>query len=160
MDDDPKFGEWIAWLLEGGHAHMPLEAAVAEFPEEAINQKPPNVPYTPFALLEHLRRTQADILEYVTEADYEEKEWPEDYWPPQDYQASSQEWERTLREFQEDLEALADMARNPDVSLLQPLEHAPEHNLLRELLIVADHNSYHLGEFAILRQVMGTWGEG
>ena len=159
MAEDMKLRRQVVALLRGGHAHMPFEAAVADFPMEAINRKDPNVPYSPRALLEHIRLAQLDILEFITEPEYQEKSWPEDYWPEKDYQVSPEEWRATLSGIQEDMQSLLEMAEDPDVPLLQPFDHAPEYNLLRELLTVADHNAYHLGEFAILRQVMDTWGD-
>ena len=158
MSAEPSNREQVVALLEGGHAHMPFEAAVADFPMEAINQKPANVSYSPWALLEHMRLTQADILEFITAgSDYVEKQWPQDYWPPEHRQATPELWHETLAGFRRDHETLLTMAKDPSVPMSQAFEHALEYNLLRELLTVADHNAYHIGEFAILRQVMGIW---
>jgi hypothetical protein len=149
--------EQLLALLDGRGAHMPFEAAVADFPDDAINAFPPNVPYTPWHLVEHLRLTQADMLDYVSSADYREKRWPDDFWPERDARATREEWDASVQGFLDDrseLRALAaDPARDPD----EPIPWTPGHSLFRCVRIIGDHNAYHVGEFAILRQVMGTW---
>lgn len=153
----PEAREQLLQLLDGRGAHMPFEAAVADFPDEAINTEPPNVPYTPWHLVEHLRRTQSDMLEYVTNPDYEEKSWPADYWPARDAKATRAEWEASVQAFLDDRAALHELAADPDRDLDEPIPWTPGHSLFRCVRIVGDHNAYHVGEFAILRQVMGTW---
>ena len=147
----------IAGLLQGGHAHMTLNQAVEHFPPEFYNVCPPNVDYTPWHLLEHLRIAQWDILDYIRNPDYTLLTWPDEYWPSRSTQADSAAWRHTLDQFRADLNALIAIAQDPTIDLTGPLPHAPEHTYLRELLLVADHNAYHIGEFGILRQVMGTW---
>jgi len=144
-------------LLAGEGAHMTFEEAVADFPDEAINQRPPNVAYTPWQLLEHIRLTQLDILDYVTNPDYVEQSWPEDYWPARDATATPQEWADTIRQYLAERQALAALVEDRDRELFVVIPNSPGHTLLREIRIVADHTAYHVGEFAILRQVMGTW---
>jgi hypothetical protein len=136
---------------------MPFEEAVADFPDDAINRRAPNVDYGPWQLLEHLRLTQRDILEYVRDADYEEKEWPREYWPPPDATATRQQFDETIRLFLEDRAELRAILMDPATDLFAVIPGSPGHNLVREIRIDADHNAYHIGEFAILRQVMGTW---
>lgn len=147
-------------LLRGKGAHMAFDEAVADFPLPQINTRPPNVPYTPWQLLEHLRITQRDILDFVKDPDYREPRWPEEYWPPQDAEADEAAWARTLAGFREDLAALLALAANPATDLAAPVPYGRGYTILRELLIVADHNAYHVGELAILRQVMGNWPAG
>ena len=144
-------------LLAGEGAHMTFEEAVADFPDEATNQRPPNVAYTPWQLLEHIRLTQLDILDYVTNPDYVEQSWPEDYWPARDATATPQEWADTIRQYLADRQALAALVADRDRELFAVIPNSPGHTLLREIRIVADHTAYHVGEFAILREVMGTW---
>lgn len=157
MDPDKLVREQLLFLLGGGNAHMSFDQAVAEFPLEYINSPPPNVPYTPWHLLEHMRIAQWDILEFIRNPAYISPEWPEGYWPPQDELADEIRWEQTLRDFRADLRALQEMVEDPDIDLFAPLPHAQDYTVLREILVVADHNAYHIGEFAILRQVMETW---
>lgn len=147
-------------LLAGEGAHLTFDEAVADFPLAHANTRPPGVPYTPWHLLEHMRRTQRDILDFVRDPAYREPRWPDDYWPAQDAEADEPTWERTLAGFRDDLGALRAMVADPKTDLSAPLPSGDHPTLLREVLLVADHNAYHLGEFAILRQVMGTWPAG
>jgi DinB superfamily len=157
MPVDTILREQIADGLDGGDAHQPFAAAVADFPAEAMNAFPPNVGYTPWHLLEHLRITQRDILDYIRDRDYVERRWPDDYWPPKDATATPADWARTVDGFMADLAALRALVLDRDVDLEATIPNTPGHTILREARIDGTHNSYHVGEFAILRQVMGTW---
>jgi hypothetical protein len=150
----------LAGLIDGVGAHMPFEEAVADFPDEAMNLRAPNVDYTPWHLLEHLRLTQLDILQYVTDPDYQERTWPDDYWPDPAATASREEFDAAIRDFLADRAALRALSSDPTRDLFAVIPGSPGHTLLREIRIDADHNAYHVGEFAILRQVMGTWPAG
>jgi DinB family protein len=154
---DDVVREQLLALLRGGNAHMPFEEAVAGFPLERINDPPPNVPYTPWHLLEHLRIAQWDILEFIRNPAHVSPPWPEGYWSPPSARAHAQTWADTIAAFQADLRALEELVADPTTDLAAPLPHAPDYTVLREILVVTDHNAYHIGEFAILRQVMGTW---
>ncbi|HEX2221156.1 MAG TPA: DinB family protein [Candidatus Limnocylindria bacterium] len=156
MPHDP-LREQLLDLLDGHGAHMTFEEAVADFPDEAINRHPPNVPYTPWHLVEHLRITQWDILEYVRDPAHRSPPWPVGYWPSPDATTTPAGFERSVASFLADRSALRALAADPSVDLVAPIPHTPGHSLLREVRIAADHNAYHVGEFAILRQVMGTW---
>ena len=146
-------------LLQGRGAHLPFEDAVADFPPEMINTRPPNVSYTPWHLVEHLRIAQWDILEYIRNPGYESPSWPEGYWPAPDAQADVAAWNATIDMFQRDLRDMQAIVEDPATDLLAPIPHGYDgHTILREVLILADHNAYHVGELAILRQVMGAWG--
>ena len=146
-------------LLNGKGAHLSLEEAVADFPPAFINVRPPNVPYTPWHLIEHMRITQWDILEFIRNPDHVSPPWPQGYWPARDVQADKDAWNTTLAAYRHDLGDLLEMVRNPETDLLAPLAHEPDYTLLREILLVADHTAYHTGELAILRQVRDTWPE-
>jgi hypothetical protein len=149
--------EQLLALLRGGHAHMTFDEAVAGFPLEYINRKPPNVPYTPWHLLEHLRICQWDILEFIRNPDHISPDWPAGVWPSPDAQADAAQWQQTIAAFRADLEALERLAQNPETDLFAPLPQGLPYTIFREIMVVANHNSYHIGEFAILRQVMNTW---
>jgi hypothetical protein len=144
--------------LRGIEVHMSFDEAVAELPVAVINQRPPRVPYTPWHILEHLRITQWDIIEYIRNPDHVSPDWPIGFWPDPSTTASEQQFRDTLAAFLADLAALEAIVLDPSTDLLAPIPHAPQHTILREVRLVSNHNSYHLGEFAILRQVMGTWG--
>jgi len=160
MTDDNALRRELIRLLDGLDARMPFDEAVADFPDEAMNLRAPNVEYTPWHIIEHIRLTQADILEYVLGEGYVEKTWPDEYWPPRDAVATRDQWEASIQGFRSDVEALKAVVRDPARDLNAVLPDTPGHTLLREVRIVGDHNAYHIGEFAALRQVMGTWGAG
>lgn len=159
MTNDQLLREQLKQLLDGRNAHMPFEEAVADFPMELINTRPTNVPYTFWHLIEHLRLTQYDILDFCRNPDYVEREWPADYWPARDAEASSQAWQASVEQFQADKAALVEIIEDPAVDPLAELTHAPGYTVLREIHVVADHNAYHTGELGILRQVMEAWPE-
>jgi hypothetical protein len=147
-------------MIEARGAHMPFDAAVADFPAEGMNRVVPNGVYTPWHLLEHIRFAQADILDYIRNRAYLEPAWPDNYWPPRDAQATADDFARTVESFRADRTALRDLVADPATDLFATIPDTPGHTVLREIRIAAAHNAYHIGEFAILRQVMGTWPAG
>jgi hypothetical protein len=149
----------VVALLEGRGAHMPFEEAVADFPREAINHRPPNVDYTAWHLVEHIRITQWDILEYIRDPDYISPPWPSGYWPDPEATATPAKFADSVAATIADRTALRRIVMNPKTDLLAPLPANPRHTILREVRLVGDHTAYHAGEFAILRQVSGTWPE-
>jgi DinB superfamily len=155
---DTLLREQLLHLLKGGNAHMTLDEAVAGYPAESMNTLFPNGDYSSWHLLEHIRLSQWDILDFIRNPEYQELEWPKDYWPPQAAQASDADWKETLASFQRDMQALQAIALDPQIDLHARIPWGTGQTVLRELLLVADHNAYHIGEFAIMRQVMGTWG--
>lgn len=158
MDADSELRAQLVTLLRGGSAHLPFAEAVADFPDGTINARPQNVEYTFWHLIEHLRRTQFDILDYVTNPSYQEPAWPGDYWPAPDAQATRQEWEETISGFERDLDQLIAIVSDEATDLFATVPSSAEHTILREALLVADHNAYHIGELGILRQVEDAWG--
>lgn len=144
-------------LIEGRGAHLPFDEAVRDFPDDAINRRPPNVPYTPWHLLEHIRTTQWDIVDYIRNREYLAPNWPEEYWPAHDATATSAQFARTVAAFKADRQALHDLVADPATDLLATIPGTPGHTILREVRVTGAHNAYHIGEFAILREVMGTW---
>jgi DinB superfamily len=150
----------LAELLDGIGAHMPFEEAVADFPDDAINARTANIEYTPWHLLEHLRLTQADMLDYLTNPEYLEPAWPATYWPDRETTATRAEFDATIQAFLVDKATLRAMVMDPARDLFAVIPGTPGHTLLREVRIDADHNAYHVGEFGILRQIMGTWPAG
>ena len=147
-------------LLVGEGAHLRIADALADFPAEFMNVNPPNVPYTPWHLVEHIRFGQRDILDYIRNPDYVAHSWPRDYWPAPEARADEQTWRQSVEGFMADLGELRDMVADPKSDLYVPLPHAPTATLLRQMLLVGRHNSFHMGEFGVLRQVMGTWPPG
>jgi hypothetical protein len=147
----------IRWL--NGETHMSFTSAVEKFPIEHINEFPPNVSYTPWHLLEHIRITQSDILNFIKNKNYRYLSWPEDYWPKNSIMANENIWKNTLEQYNKDLEELKEIALNPNTDLYKVIPWGTGQTIFEELLKVADHTTYHIGEFAILRQVMSTWAK-
>jgi len=159
MHSDQIVREQLLALLQGGNAHMSFEQAVAHFPEEHFNSKPANVSYTPWHILEHIRIAQWDILEFIRNPNHESPQWPSGYWPDPAEAADKDQWDITISLFLSNLQALRDIVVDPNMDLYAPIPHAADYTIFREILVVADHNAYHVGEFAILRQVMSTWSK-
>jgi hypothetical protein len=160
MDTQKIVRKQLLELLGGGHAHMDVDQAVARFPMEAINSSPPGSDYTPWRLLEHIRIAQWDILEFVRNPQYVSPPWPVGYWPAMEEIADEQKWEQTLQRLRKDRRDMLALVENAETDLLADLPHAPGYTILREVLVLADHNAYHLGEFAMMREVMKTWARG
>ena len=156
-DSEAVLRKQLLALLRGGHAHMTYDDAVANFPMALINTRPPHVTYTPYHLIEHLRLTQWDILDFVRNPNYQEQEWPKDYWPDPSFEATPAQWDDSVKAFRKDLKALEALASDPATDLYSPIPHGTGQNILREIMLVADHNAYHVGELGILRQVMEAW---
>lgn len=146
--------------IDGGQAYMTFDEAVADFPAEHYNTRPTNVPYSLWHLLEHIRICNRDILQYLEGDTYIELAWPEEGWPAPDAETDEAGWNATIQAIRDDMAALRALAEAPDADFAALARHAegnPKHTLLRQIVVVTDHNAYHLGEFAILRQVLGLW---
>jgi hypothetical protein len=159
MGDEPvrELRRRLVESLEGGHAHMTFDEAVADFPMDRINDKAPNMPYSPWHTLEHLRIALWDIVEFIRNPEHVSPVWPEGYFPSPGEKADSRRWDKTVRDIRSDLDRLKNFAANSGNDLFSPIPHAKDYTIYREILTAADHTAYHIGEFAVLRQVMGTW---
>jgi hypothetical protein len=147
--------------LRGTEAHMGFERAVADFPAWAINARAPNVTYTPWHIVEHLRITQWDILRYIDDpTGHLSPDWPVGYWPAPEAETDEAGFRQSVEGFRADLRALEAIAGDVTIDLFAVLEGTPGHTVFRELCVVGNHNSYHVGEFASLRQVMNSWPAG
>lgn len=155
MADDPLRDHIITALR--GATDRRFEAAMKDFPMDAINTPPPHVPYTPYGLLEHLRFSQFDILDYINNPNYVQPHHPVEYWPPAGTVATPEMWNASLEQFRADRKAMEALVADPNVDILAPMPNTPGHTVLREALLIVNHISYHLGEFGILREVMQTW---
>ncbi|HEU5343273.1 MAG TPA: DinB family protein [Ktedonobacterales bacterium] len=158
METDRLLRDQLADLLAHGNAHMSFTEAVADYPMDRINALFPHGGYSAWHLLEHLRLTQWDILDFIRNPDYQERAWPQDYWPAPDQQATPDDWRRTIQSFLADQQALLAIIQDPETDLWAPIPQGTGQTIAREIMVVADHNAYHIGEFAIMRQVMETWG--
>lgn len=157
MPNDSALREQLGRLLAWEDAHVGFETAIADIPTELRGKQPPGVPYSPWQLLEHLGRTQRDILDFCVNPNYHELHWPDDYWPSSAAPPSAAAWDESIRLFREDRDALQKLAADPQVDLFARIPHGDGQTYLRELLVVADHAAYHIGELVVVRRLLGIW---
>lgn len=149
--------EQLVNLLTLGQAHMTFEDAIQDFPLAHINTRVQPIEYTFWHLLEHMRICQRDIIDYIRNPHYEEPNFPDDLWPAREAVTDETGWRHTIAQFLSDRDALIDLVKDPRTDLSAPIPHGYDgHTILREILIVADHNAYHTGEFGILRHMIGA----
>jgi hypothetical protein len=151
-----KLRRHLANLLAWGDAHADFDAAVANLPAKYRGQVPPGLPYSPWQLLEHLRLAQRDILEFCTAKKYEKKAWPDDYWPSDPAPPSAKAWEKSVAAFKKDRAAFQKLIADEDVDLFAEVPNG-KHTYLREVLLAADHNAYHIAQLICARRVLGAW---
>jgi hypothetical protein len=149
--------EQLARLLDWEDAHTSFGSAVEGLPENLRGKQPAGLPYSPWQLIEHLRITQHDILDFCINPDYQELSWPDDYWPRSPAPESSAAWMDSIRGFERDRAALQQLGRNPQVDLESTIPHGQGQTYLRELLLAADHAGYHIGELIVVRRLLGAW---
>ena len=159
MNKDKVIREYLIKFLQGGQAYMPFEEAVADFPTKHINTFPPNVTYTFWHILEHIRITQWDILDFSRNPQYKYIKWPDAYWPKVTAKAGKKDWDKTVRLIKSDLNEMIQLIKETKNDLYKPFPWGEGQNLFREAMLIANHNAYHIGEFAILRQVTNTWAK-
>jgi hypothetical protein len=157
MSAETPFREQIARLLDWEDAHVSFATAVADISPEHRGARPHGLPYSPWQLVEHLRRTQRDILEFCRNPAYEEPKWPDDLWPSSPEPSSAADWDESIRQYEADLGELRKLATDPGVELTARIPHGSGQTCLRELVLVADHTAYHVGELVILRRLLGIW---
>ena len=157
MDPGSAIRRQLAAILEWKDAHVDFDTAVAGIPVDLRGTRPPGLPYSAWELLEHLRITQHDILDFCRNPDYEEREWPADYWPASPAPSGEAEWDESIRRYRRDRQELQQMATDSAVDLVATIPHGNGQTCLRELLLVADHTSYHVGELVLVRRLLGIW---
>lgn len=156
--EDAILREQLIALLKGGQAHATFSDAVARFPKDRIGDRPPGSPYSAWQLLEHIRITLHDLLEFSTNSDYVEIEWPRAYWPADAVPGNDESWEQTIKAIEADMKSFEKLIHSPDSNLYAAIPWGKNgETLLREVLLAADHTSYHLGELILLRRVLGIW---
>ena len=153
--------EQLTALIRGGNAHATLEQAVKDFPEEQRGRVPDRLPYSAWQLVEHLRITQRDILEFSAPpaGGYKHLKWPDEYWPKEAAPPDAKSWDESLAVIQADQKRFLALLSAPGVDLYTPFAWGDGQNLLREALLIADHNSYHTGELIVLRRLLGIWNK-
>jgi DinB superfamily len=159
MDISKSLRSHLVTLLDGGQAHVTFDAAVADMSAALLGAKPPGFPHSAWQLAEHLRIAQWDILRFCVDPDHISPEFPRGYWPEGDAPPDPSAWDRTLAAFRADLKAMKDLVSDPKTDLFSPLLHGQGQTILREALLVADHNAYHLGQLVAVRRLLGAWPE-
>ena len=154
MPNSEPLRKHLSDLLRMKGAHLGFDEAVAAFPVELRGIKPQGAPHTPWQLLEHLRIAQWDILDFSRNPQYREMKWPDDYWPKTEAPPDAAAWDDSVRQFRRDLKAMEDLIADPNVDLTARIPHGDGQTLLREALLVADHNSYHLGQLVFVRKML------
>jgi hypothetical protein len=151
--------EHVIYLLNGGGAHVRFDDVVKDLPEELRGVKPRGFPHSAWMLLEHLRMAQWDILEFSRNAKHKSPEWPKGYWPESEAPPSAAAWNKTIQQFRKDLKSMQDLVANPKTDLYARIPWGDGQTILREALLVADHNAYHLGQLVDVRRLLGAWKE-
>ena len=157
MPDDRAIRDLLTRLLDWEDAHAGFDHAIEGIPPDVRGTAPAGLPYSPWQLLEHLRRTQRDILEFCVDANYRERRWPDDYWPQAAGPPDAAAWDESIRQFREDRAALQRLAGDPSIDLSAAIPPGQGQTYLRELVLAADHCAYHVGELIVVRRLLGIW---
>jgi hypothetical protein len=157
MDQNKSLREHVTYLLRGGGAHLDFQAAIANLPAHLRGAKPTGIPHTPWRLLEHMRIAQWDILEFSRNPRHISPTFPEGYWPGHDAPPDGVSWDRSVTAFTADLEAMCALVTDPATDLFARIPHGDGQTILREALLAADHNAYHLGQLVVVRRALGAW---
>jgi hypothetical protein len=156
-DHDRSLRQQLIDLLKGGNAHTTFDAVIDGIPSRLRGQKPPGLPHSPWMLLEHMRIAQWDILEFSRDKTHVSPAWPEGYWPPTEAPPNPAGWNASINGFRKDLRAIANLVANPKTDLHAPIAWGEGQTILREALLVADHNAYHLAQLVDVRRLLGAW---
>jgi hypothetical protein len=156
MSDDPLRAH-LERLLDWEDAHVAFDAAVSDIPLDMRGRRASGLPYSPWQLVEHMRITQHDILDFCRNPNYAEMKWPDDYWPKTSEPPGPNAWEKSVASFRGDREALKQFFADPNLDLFAVIPHGTGQTYLREALLVADHNAYHVGQLVAVRRLLGDW---
>jgi hypothetical protein len=156
---DKSLREHLVKLLRGGSAHVDFDHAIRGIPPRLRGKHAVHLPHTPWQLLEHMRIAVWDILEFSRDSKHVSPEWPEGYWPKTDAPPSVAAWNRSVKAFRRDMAAMEALIRKPSIDLFARIPHGTGQTILREALVVADHNAYHLGQLVLVRRGLGCWEE-
>jgi len=159
MDTDKALRKHLVDLLEGGNAHIKFDDVIENFPPELRGQKVANLLHSAWMLLEHMRIAQWDILEFSRNRKHKSPAWPKGYWPATDDAPSDAQWNASIKQFRSDLKEMEDLVKNPKTDLFAKIPWGDGQTILREALLVADHNAYHLAQILDMRRLLGAWSE-
>jgi hypothetical protein len=156
-DNEKALRGHLLYLLNGGGAHASFDAAIKGLPVALRGKTPKGAEHSPWELVEHMRLAQRDILEFSRNPKHVSPEWPAGYWPKEPAPPSASAWSKTVKAFQADLKAMCDLVADPSTDLYAPIPHGDGQTILREALLIADHNAYHLGALVLVRRLLGAW---
>jgi len=157
MSSDPALRSHLTDLLTARQAHCTFEDAVAHMPTDRRGERPEDLSYSVWELADHIRRAQHDILDYCRNPDYEAHDWPDDYWPDAAAPPDEVAWEDCLAQVRSDREEMCDLVTDETIDLYDTVPSSNEHTYLREAMLVADHNAYHVGQIVTVRRQLGLW---
>jgi hypothetical protein len=157
LKNDKALREHLLYLLKDGGAHVSFDEAIKDLPAELRGRRPKAGVHSPWELVEHMRIAQWDILEFVRNPKHVSPEFPAGYWPAAESVPSDAEWKKSIEGFRRDLRAVADLANDESQDLFAKIPHGDGQTILREILLVADHNAYHVGELVVVRRLLGAW---
>lgn len=155
--DEKALREHLKKTLSWHDAHLDWKAALDGLPAKQRGTKPPGAPHSAWELLEHIRLAQWDILEFCRNPKYISPEFPSGYWPKEATPPSEAAWEKSTKTFGRDLGEMQKLIEDPKTDLFARIAHGSGQTILREALLLADHNSYHLGQLVLLRRLIGAW---
>jgi hypothetical protein len=155
--NDAALREHVVELLTGGHAHATFEQAVKGLPAELQGKVAKGAEHSPWQLLEHLRSSQWDILDFSRNAKYQALKWPDDYWPKEKAPGDEKAWDKSVRAFKKDLKEMIALVVDEKTDLFAKIPHGDGQTILREALLMADHNAYHIGQLVLVRRFLGAW---
>jgi hypothetical protein len=151
---DDSIRKHVLYLLRGGGAHQSFDDFVGSFPADLCNRRIEGLPYTPWQVLEHMRLAQWDIVEFSRDPNHVSPDFPKGYWPKPDELGTPALWQQTIDEFRKDLRQMETLVENPSTDLYAPIAHGEGQTILREALLIADHNAYHLGVLAVMERIV------
>jgi len=157
MQIDRELRQHSVKLLKGGDAHADRDTAIGNFSANLRAKRPEHAEHSPWEVLEHLRIAQWDMLEFSRNPHYKSPEFPAGYWPSTQAPPDAEAWDKSVEAFRRDLQALCDLVSDESTDLFARIPHGDGQTILREALVTADHNSYHLGELVLLRRILGAW---
>src|SRR5579864_589390 len=157
MNHDAELRKHLLEVLDGGHAHATFDNVIADFPAKFRGEVPKSLPHSGWMLLEHMRLAQRDILDFSRNSKYEAMKWPQDYWPKTPAPADAAAWEKSVKSFHDDLDAMKKLVSDSKTDLFAKIPWGDGQTILREALLVADHNSHHLGQLIDVRRLLGIW---
>lgn len=157
MKNDKALLQHLLYLLNGDGAHLDFNSAVKDIPVNLRGKRPEAAEYSPWELLEHLRIAQWDILEFLLNAKHASPEFPAGYWPKSPAPPDEKAWDKSAESFRRDFQSVVDLVSDGSTDLLGPLHGVADQTILRKLTMLADHNSYHLGQLVLVRRMLGAW---